>query len=229
MNCFSASPILSWRSVRRRKSRWNGDRSRALLGRSAVSGRSSPNQRFQPKESCSTDSVSLPPFLKASMPSSDFSCAHCVSVSQLLMLSGITDGVGSRGARMSRPSSSGWTSPERTRTRSASMDATVSLSASRRPRRRKLKTNIVTTCFSSTTRCSSSAPRSSTMNSSSSSALPSLPYSSASASSSSLDAFRSGSRSSNCTVFGGGTSGFLIFTLCTARLTTITKASREYL
>mmetsp|Transcript_18838 Transcript_18838/g.49955 ORF Transcript_18838/g.49955 Transcript_18838/m.49955 type:complete len:223 (+) Transcript_18838:401-1069(+) len=222
--------MRSGRSTRSRKRRWKLPMSRHPRGRSTASARSSANQRFQPKESCSMECVrELEVVRKVGSCSRHFSCAHCVSVSQLLMLSGITDGVGSRGARMSRPSSSGWTSPERTRTRSASMDATVSLSASRRPRRRKLKTNIVTTCFSSTTRCSSSAPRSSTMNSSSSSALPSLPYSSASASSSSLDAFRSGSRSSNCTVFGGGTSGFLIFTLCTARLTTITKASREYL
>mmetsp|Transcript_18832 Transcript_18832/g.49933 ORF Transcript_18832/g.49933 Transcript_18832/m.49933 type:complete len:228 (-) Transcript_18832:1254-1937(-) len=227
MNCFSASPILSWRSVRRRKSRWNGDRSRALLGRSAVSGRSSPNQRFQPKESCSTDSVSLPPFLKASMPSRDFSCAHCVSVSQVFALSGMTPALGSGGARMSILDSSRVIFFPFTRILIATIVEIIILSTSRRPRRVKENTAYVMVLSRSCTRSFSSLPESSMISSSSSS---SSPLSSSSSSSSCSSASSSSPSAFSFSSFGGSiTFGFRNVMLFTARVSTITKESREYL
>mmetsp|Transcript_3727 Transcript_3727/g.11743 ORF Transcript_3727/g.11743 Transcript_3727/m.11743 type:complete len:355 (-) Transcript_3727:1276-2340(-) len=134
INCVRAAPTRSWRRMRSRNRRWNGFRSRALRGKSATSAFSSLNHRFHPSESCSRLSVSFPPFLKASMLSRAFNCAHCISVSQLRAFSGIGGGAGSGGARISMSASSFETRPDRTRILSVIMDITVSLSASRRPR-----------------------------------------------------------------------------------------------
>mmetsp|Transcript_82590 Transcript_82590/g.234276 ORF Transcript_82590/g.234276 Transcript_82590/m.234276 type:complete len:282 (+) Transcript_82590:246-1091(+) len=133
-NCVSAAPMRSGRRTRSRKSRWKAWRSRQARGRSAVSARSSANQRFQPSESCSRLCVSTPyTDLKVGICSRLLSCAHCSSASQLRVLSGHGGGRGSGGARIRRSSSDVWMAPERTRTRSVSIVATVSLSASRRP------------------------------------------------------------------------------------------------
>mmetsp|Transcript_31444 Transcript_31444/g.81266 ORF Transcript_31444/g.81266 Transcript_31444/m.81266 type:complete len:256 (+) Transcript_31444:1616-2383(+) len=135
INSVSAAPIRSGRMMRSKKRRWKGPRSRTLRGRSAVSAFSSVYQRFQPRPSCSKLSVSLPPFLKASRLSKVFICPHCVSVSQDLAFSGIAPADGSGGALMRTDRSSIVTWPARTRILMAIMDTTVSLSASRSPRR----------------------------------------------------------------------------------------------
>mmetsp|Transcript_14969 Transcript_14969/g.31233 ORF Transcript_14969/g.31233 Transcript_14969/m.31233 type:complete len:228 (-) Transcript_14969:1988-2671(-) len=134
-NCDKAAPIRSCRMTRSRKRRWNWFRSRALRGRSAFSAFSSEYQRFQPRESCSMFWVSCPPFLKASMFSSVFSCAHWVSDSQLLAFSGITGGVGSGGQRIKVSFSSAVILPARTRMFMHIILTTVNLSESSSPRR----------------------------------------------------------------------------------------------
>mmetsp|Transcript_2676 Transcript_2676/g.5885 ORF Transcript_2676/g.5885 Transcript_2676/m.5885 type:complete len:201 (-) Transcript_2676:355-957(-) len=52
-NCVSAAPILSGLKTRSRNKRWKVCRSRTLRGKSALSARSSANQRFHPSVSCS--------------------------------------------------------------------------------------------------------------------------------------------------------------------------------
>mmetsp|Transcript_114346 Transcript_114346/g.319531 ORF Transcript_114346/g.319531 Transcript_114346/m.319531 type:complete len:229 (+) Transcript_114346:54-740(+) len=135
-NWVNAAPILSGRSTRSKKRRWNMEMSRQPRGKSATSARSSANQRFQPKESCSKFCVSAPVLdLKTATCSKLLSCDHCPSDNHARVLSGMGGALGSGGARIRSSSSSGCTAPERTSTRKASMEATVSLSLSSSPRR----------------------------------------------------------------------------------------------